>query len=183
VIGLGEGERRGLDERQTADGEIRPHMSKRRDLLGLGALLLLCLVVSALGGLATSTSVGNWYQTLFKPAFNPPDWLFAPVWTTLYVLMAIAAWRVWRAPLSIARTSALRAFGLQLGLNLLWSFLFFGLRSIGLGLAEILLLLGAIILTMIRFGRVDRLAGMLFVPYAFWVAFAAVLNASLWILN
>ena len=157
--------------------------TKRQELFALAGFVVVCLVVSGLGGLATSTSVGNWYQTLEKPPFNPPDWIFAPVWTTLYVLMAVAGWRVWRLPSSLGRKLALVAFGSQLALNLLWSFLFFGLRNIGLGLIEILILLGSIMVTTVVFWRLDRPAGALFLSYVAWVAFAATLNASLWLLN
>jgi len=157
--------------------------TRRRDLAGLAGFLLLSLVVSALGGLATATSVGTWYPTLAKPPFNPPDCAFAPVWTVLYGLIAIAGWRIWRLPPAPPRTRALAAFGVQLALNLLWSFLFFGLRAIGVALAEILCLLGAIAVTALLFWRLDRPAGALFLPYLLWVAFATALNASLWVLN
>lgn len=157
--------------------------TRREELTGLVVFLVLCLAVSGLGGLATSTSVGTWYQTLTKPPFNPPDWIFAPVWTSLYVLMAISGWRIWRLPASRARKRALVAFGVQLILNLAWSFLFFGLRNIGLGLVAITFLLAAIVVTTSLFWRLDRSAGMLFLPYLAWVSFATLLNASLWLLN
>ena len=157
--------------------------NRRRDVVGLMAFLLACFVVSGIGGLVTASSVGGWYATLDKPAFNPPDWVFAPVWTILYALMAIAAWRVWRTPGSIDRRRALIAFGVQLGLNLLWSILFFGLQLIGLALLEIALLLLAIAVCAVRFWRIERLAGWLLVPYLLWVAFATMLNLSLWLLN
>jgi tryptophan-rich sensory protein len=154
-----------------------------RDLLGLFALILLCLAVSGIGGAITATSVDTWYQALQKPPFNPPDWVFAPVWTTLYILMGIAAWRVWRLRSFEATGKALAAFVVQLGLNLAWSFLFFGLQRIDLALVEIVILLCAIITNTIMFWRIDRLAGLLFVPYAAWVTYATVLNASLLLLN
>jgi tryptophan-rich sensory protein len=154
-----------------------------RDLLGLFAFILLCLAVSGIGGAITATSVDTWYQALQKPPFNPPDWVFAPVWTTLYILMGIAAWRVWRLPSFEATGKALAAFVVQLGLNLAWSFLFFGLQRIDLALVEIVILLCAIITNTIMFWRIDRLAGLLFVPYAAWVTYATVLNASLLLLN
>jgi tryptophan-rich sensory protein len=157
--------------------------TRRRELAGLAGFLLLSLAVSALGGLATATSVATWYPTLAKPPFNPPDWIFAPVWTTLYILIAIAGWRIWRLPPAAPRARALLAFGVQLALNLLWSFLFFGLQAIGLALAEILCLLAAVAVTTLLFWRLDRPAGMLFLPYLLWVAFATLLNASLWALN
>ena len=130
--------------------------------------------------LATVTSVDNWYQALEKPPFNPPDWVFAPVWTALYILMSIAAWRVWRVRSFEATRTAFAVFGVQLCLNLAWSFLFFGLQRIDLALVEIVILLVAIITNMIMFWRIERLAGLLFVPYAAGVTYATILNASLW---
>lgn len=155
----------------------------RRDTLGFIGFLALCLGVSAIGAAATATSVGSWYRTLAKPAFNPPDWVFAPVWTALFFMMAFAAWRIWRrGGLRQARVE-MSLFALQLALNLAWSLLFFGMRSIGAALVEILVLLPAIIATGAAFWRRDHLAGVLFLPYAAWVAFAAVLNAAIWRLN
>lgn len=153
------------------------------DLVALGAFLLLCLGVSGLGATITASSVGDWYQTLRKPGFNPPDWVFAPVWTVLFVLMAVAAWRVWRRVGFGRARAAFTAFALQLTLNLLWSWLFFGQQQIALALAEIVLLLAAILVTGFLFWHHDRLAAALLVPYASWVGFAVVLNAALWRLN
>jgi tryptophan-rich sensory protein len=118
-----------------------------------------------------------------KPPFNPPDWIFAPVWTALFFMMALAAWRVWRRGGLRQARSALTLFVVQLALNLAWSVMFFGMRAIGAALVEIVLLLVAILATTLAFWRRDRVAGMLFMPYAAWVAFATVLNAALWRLN
>jgi len=159
----------------------RPKVS--RDLLGLFAFIILCLAVSGIGGAITATSVDTWYQALEKPPFNPPDWVFAPFWTALYILIGISAWRVWRLRSFEATGKAVAVFAVQLGLNLAWSFLFFGLQRIDLALIEIVILLCAIITNTIIFWRIDRLAGLLFVPYAAWVTYATVLNASLWLLN
>lgn len=153
------------------------------DLLGLFVSVLLCLAVSGVGGAITATSVDTWYQALEKPSFNPPDWVFAPVWTALYVMMGIAAWRVWRLRLFEATGVALAVFAVQLGLNLAWSLLFFGLQRIDLALFEIVILLCVIITNTFLFWRIDRLAGLLFVPYAAWGTYATILNASLWLLN
>ena len=158
-------------------------LTRRRDAIGLVAFLVACLAVSAVGGLITATGVGGWYSALNRPEFNPPNWVFAPVWTVLYVLMAVAAWRIWRSPETVLRGRALALFGAQLALNLLWSFLFFGFQLIGVALIEILILLSAIVFTTVVFWRIERLAGWLFVPYVLWVSFAAVLNLSLWWLN
>lgn len=158
-------------------------MRRHRDWLALALFMLLCLAVAGIAGAVTSTSVSTWYQSLEKPFFNPPDWVFAPVWTTLYLFMAIACWRIWRSPVSAQRRAALAAFAVQLTLNLAWSFLFFGFRLVGLALVEIVVLLIAIVVTTTRFWWIDRPAGALFVPYLAWVAYAAVLNAALWTLN
>jgi len=155
----------------------------RRDLLGLLAFLAGCLVVSGLGGAVTATSVDGWYPTLAKPAFTPPDVLFPPVWTALFVLMAVAGWRVWRRPESEARTVALNWFGGQLVLNLMWSVIFFGLQAPGWALLEIGALLAAIGATLRAFLRLDGWAAAAFAPYLLWVVFAAVLNGAIWWLN
>lgn len=154
-----------------------------RDVLGLVLFLLLCLAVSGIGGAITATSVDTWYQALEKPPFNPPDWVFAPVWTLIYLLMAVAGWRIWRTPASAARGNALLLFAVQLVLNLVWSLVFFGFQQIGMALVEIATLLAAILANSIVFWRIDRAAGVLFVPYVLWVAYATVLNLSLWVLN
>lgn len=151
--------------------------------LGLIAFLALSLVVSVLGGLVTAANVSTWYPTLQKPPFNPPNWIFGPVWTTLYILMAIAGWRVWRLRRQSVFQPPMALYGLQLALNLLWSILFFGLHAIGWALADIAALLAVIAATTIVFWRVDRIAGALFLPYLAWVTFAGVLNASIWWLN
>jgi tryptophan-rich sensory protein len=157
--------------------------NRKRDTVAFMIFLALCLAVSALGAAVTATSVGTWYRTLAKPPFNPPDWIFAPVWTALYFMMALAAWRVWRRDGLREARAALTLFALQLALNLAWSVLFFGMRAIAAALVEIVVLLVAILATTLVFWRRDRVAGMLFVPYAAWVAFAVVLNAALWRLN
>lgn len=162
-------------------GEILPH--RGRDAIGLIVFLAICLGTSAIGGIVTATSVDGWYQQLAKPSFNPPDWVFAPVWTTLFILMAIAGWRVWRSRANAARNVALALFGVQLALNLSWSFVFFGLKRIDLALIDIVVLLVAIAANAVLFWRIDRPSGLLFLPYAAWVGFAAVLNAALWQLN
>jgi tryptophan-rich sensory protein len=154
-----------------------------RSLAALAVFVVLCFAVAAVGGAVTATSVGTWYAGLAKPPFNPPDWVFGPVWTVLYLMIAVAGWRVWRRRGEAGAGLALGAWGVQLALNLGWSLLFFGARMIGLALAEIAILLAAILVTATLFWRIDRLAGALFVPYTLWVAFATVLNASLWRLN
>lgn len=157
--------------------------SAKGEILALAAFLGICLSVSAIGGVMTAAGVSDWYQTLAKPSFNPPDWVFAPVWTTLYVMMAVAGWRVWRHRHHGIATAPLTAFAVQLALNLAWTGLFFGLRLIGTAAAESAILLAAIILTARLFWRVDRVAGLLFLPYIVWVGFATVLTLAIWRLN
>lgn len=133
---------------------------------------------------ATMSGVQDWYPELVKPWFNPPAWLFGPAWTTLYLLMGVALWLVWRRLGEDPRVpGALVAFAVQLVLNGAWSVLFFGLRSPGIAFVEILLLWSAITVTIVRFRPVSRAAGALLVPYWLWVGFAALLNGSIWYLN
>lgn len=160
----------------------------RRDLPSAVASIAIALAVGAIGGFATASSVATWYAGLNKPAFNPPNAVFGPVWTVLYILMALAAWRVWRAdPANPAkggrRRRALALYAIQLALNLAWSLIFFGLRQPALALAEVVLLLAAVIASAAAFWRIDRPAGVMMIPYAAWVAFASVLNLEIWRLN
>ncbi len=154
-----------------------------RNYISLAVFIAVCLVVSAAGGAVTVTSVNDWYLTLTKPSFNPPGWIFGPMWTALYMCIAVAGWRVWRISIGPVRQRAMTVYAVQLALNLAWSFLFFGLQRIDLALIDIIALLIAIVANGLLFWRVDRLAGALFVPYACWVAFATLLNASIWWLN
>jgi tryptophan-rich sensory protein len=156
---------------------------RTRNLLGLAAFVVVCLAISALGGWATAKSVATWYATLNKPAFNPPNWVFAPVWTTLYPMIAVAGWRVWRARGFAGARSEMSVYALQLALNLAWSLVFFGARAVGAALVEIVALLAAIVVNVRLFRRIDRVAGVLLLPYAAWVSFATVLNAALWQMN
>lgn len=143
-------------------------------------ILFLALVVG--GGLAigSMTAPADWYAGLAKPAFNPPGWLFGPVWTMLYVLIAVAGWRIWQRERSGA---PMKLWWGQLALNFLWTPVFFGAHQIGLAFAIILLLLVVILAFMATAWPHDRVATWLFVPYAFWVGFASLLNGSIWTLN
>jgi benzodiazapine receptor len=158
-------------------------LSHGRDIAGLAGFIVVCLAVGALGSIATSANVETWYPTLAKPSFNPPAWVFAPVWTTLYLMIAVSGWMVWRAYGFQRARAAFTVYGLQLVLNLAWSFLFFGAHAIGAALIEIIVLLAAIVLTIIRFRPLHSGAATLLMPYAAWVAFATLLNASIWALN
>lgn len=126
---------------------------------------------------------GEWYAQLRKPAWNPPAWIFGPVWTTLYAMMAVAAWLVWRRGGWSAQARPLGWFVLQWFFNAAWTPLFFGLHQPGIAFAEILLLWGSLLLTLVSFWRVNRFASALLVPYLLWVSFASALNIVLWQLN
>jgi translocator protein len=149
----------------------------------LTAFLAASFVVAAIGGAFTSAGMPDWYMSLEKPAFNPPSWVFGPAWTTLYIMMAVAAWLVWKRAGFGGATTALTLYFVQLALNLAWSGIFFALRSPGWALAEIVLLWLAIAATTRLFFRHSTAAGWLMIPYLAWVSFAAVLNAAIWRLN
>lgn len=163
--------------------ERSPAFSARS--LGLAALAVLSVAaVSVLGQVATSGNLDPWYRELVKPGFNPPSWVFAPVWTTLYVLMAFAAWRILRlAPDTPGRHTALVLFFAQLVLNLLWSWLFFAMHSPLAGLLNIVPQWLLVLATIDRFRRLDALAAWCLVPLAVWVAYAMALNFAIWRLN
>jgi tryptophan-rich sensory protein len=137
-----------------------------------------------MGSIFTKRAILSWYASLKRPFFTPPDWVFAPVWIILYILMGVAAFLIWRKDFHQKQTrSALVLFGVQLILNALWSFLFFRLRSPFAGLIEISILSVAVLLTIQSFLQVSRIAGLLLIPYFLWVAFASGLNLSIWVLN
>lgn len=149
----------------------------------LGGFIAICFAVATIGGAITATSVSTWYPTLNKPFFTPPDWIFAPVWNTLYMMMALAGFLVWRESEGEIRRTALTYYAVQLALNLFWSLIFFGAMKIGVAFIEILALLIAVTLTTVHFWRIDIRAGLLFVPYLIWSGYAAVLNGAIWWLN
>ena len=148
--------------------------------LALLVLLILCFAVAGIGGLATAPSIPNWYAGLAKPSWTPPGWIFGPVWSVLYLSMAIAAWLVWRRADAVV---PMTAFGIQLIFNAAWSWLFFGLHSPGAAFIDVVMLWATIAATTVVFWRRSTLAGILFVPYLIWVSFAAVLNFAIWRLN
>lgn len=160
------------------DSSEDPKRAERRPLL---FFILATLIVGAAGSVFTEPNIATWYTGLVHPSFAPPNWLFAPVWTTLYVVMAVAAWRVWR--LAGTRSPEMIAYAMQLIFNFAWSAIFFAAHQIGLALVEIGLLLALILATTILFWRRDRLAGLLFLPYLAWTVFAAFLNHAFWSLN
>ena len=151
-----------------------------RRWLALAGWLLLCFGAASLGAVFMP---GEWYAALKKPAWNPPGWIFAPAWSALYTMMAVAAWLVWQRGGFAAQRRSLGLFLAQLALNALWTPLFFGLHRPGMAFAEIVLLWLAIAATIVVFRPVRRTAMLLLVPYLAWVSFAAALNFTLWRLN
>ncbi len=151
-----------------------------RQALVLLGFLVVTFAVAGISGASTSGSVRTWYATVAKPTWNPPSWIFGPVWTALYAMMAVAAWLVWRRA---GWGGALAFFGFQLALNAAWSPLFFGLHRIDWALVDIVALWVTIVATTVAFCRVTPVAGWLFVPYLLWVSFATVLNFTIWRMN
>lgn len=145
--------------------------------------LLICQLVGLLGSIFSAADIKEWYPTLFKPAFNPPNWIFAPVWTTLFVMMGVALYLVWTKKYSGQKFSAYFAFGIQLVFNLFWSVIFFWLHNPAFAFVDIIVLALSIIYTIVVFSKISKEAAYLLVPYLLWVIFAATLNFNIWILN
>lgn len=161
------------------------NLNKMNKTLRIFLVVMTCVVIGYLSGTVTRESITTWYPTLIKPVFNPPNWIFAPVWTALYIMMGVAGGLVWNhieSQPELVKKGFL-FFIIQLGLNALWSYLFFGLHNPFLALIEVVLLLLMIFETYVIFKKIDRIAGMLMVPYLAWVTFATILNASIWWLN
>ena len=156
--------------------------SRTKQIVGLVVWLIVCFVAAAIGG-AASIQAGPFYTQLVRPDWAPPPSIFGPVWTVLYALMGIAAWLVWRVAGFRAARAALTLFLVQLALNSLWSWLFFGWHRGAFAFADILILWALIVATLMAFWRVRPLAGALLIPYLLWVSFAAALNYSVWQLN
>ena len=151
------------------------------------ALLILCIIltvlVGAISGIATTNSIKDWYVAINKPFFNPPNYLFGPVWTVLYILMGISFFLILRSPKSDLRNKAIVVFCIQLVLNFCWSFIFFKFHLIGLAFVEIILIWLSIIWMILVFSKINKAAAYLQVPYFLWVSFASILNFSIWYLN
>jgi tryptophan-rich sensory protein len=145
--------------------------------------LVLPLLVGGIAGIFTSQSVTGWYSTLNKPSFNPPDWIFGPVWTVLYLLMGISFFIIWLKPADGNRNRAILVFLIQLLLNFGWSFFFFYFEMIAAALIEIIILWLSILVMILLFYRINRPAALLQIPYLLWVSFAAVLNGAIFFLN
>jgi len=151
--------------------------------LALVGFIAVCFAAAGLGSMATRGAVDTWYRTIEKPSWNPPAWVFGPVWTALYLMMAVAAWLVWRKLGLDGGRLPLALFAVQLALNAAWSLIFFGLKNPGAAFAELVVLWCAIVATTVVFFRAAPAAGWLFVPYLAWSTFAAVLNYTIWRLN
>ncbi|MEZ4869152.1 MAG: TspO/MBR family protein [Caldilineaceae bacterium] len=173
---------------------LKPQTQKSWGALAIA--LATPFVAAAIGGVATNSSVSTWYKQLRKPDWNPPTWVFAPVWNGLYLMMGLASWLIWRKRQTAQGwlgwvdeeqrqevDDALRFYGVQLIFNALWSVIFFGLRRINWALAEIVLLWSLILATLTRFYRIDTRAGWLLAPYQVWATFATFLNFTVWRLN
>ncbi|MDD4858646.1 MAG: tryptophan-rich sensory protein [Dehalococcoidales bacterium] len=158
--------------------------SRLKDIVKLVTSIIICEGAGLLGAVFTTPAIPTWYAALNKPAFTPPSWLFAPVWTGLYLLMAIAAFLVWRKGLDDEQVrGSMVTFMVQLALNVLWSAVFFGLKSPLWGVIVIAVLWVAILLTMLAFMKVSKTAAWLMLPYLLWVSFASALTVSVWMLN
>jgi benzodiazapine receptor len=156
---------------------------RKHKWLALVGWLATPFAVAAVSGFFTAHSIPVWYAGIAKPDFNPPNWVFGPVWSVLYALMGVAAWLVWRLPESAGRTRALRWFWLQLLLNFAWSWIFFGQHWILAAAVEVVVLWLAILMMTLEYARVKRTAAWLTTPYLAWVTFAAVLNWAVWRVN
>lgn len=153
-----------------------------KNLVSLIVFLAVCLGIAALAGLVTTANVPTWYAGLTKPSFTPPNAIFGPVWTLLYILIAMSGWMVWRR-IGFSPIRPLMIYALQLALNFAWSFIFFGVHLIGLAVVDVLLLWLAIVWNIALFWRVDRVAAALLLPYLAWVSFASALTIAVWQLN
>lgn len=167
-----------MEQTVTASGRVEARGG--RSLLGLVGWLALCFAVAGFG---SQFMPGPWFAQLEKPAWNPPGWVFGPVWTLLYAMMAVAAWRVWGRGGWTANRTALALFLAQLLFNGIWSWIFFGLRNPGLAFADIIILWVTLLATVVAFRRVAPVAGWLMAPYLGWVTFASALNFTIWRLN
>jgi translocator protein len=158
-------------------------MFNRESWLSLLPFVVVCFAAAGIGSFFTNASVKTWYTQLRRPEWTPPNWIFGPVWTGLYLMMAISAWLVWRGSSWASARFALILFAIQLVLNILWSIVFFGLRKVGPAFGEILLLWMMIIATAVAFYPLSLLAAWLLIPYIVWVVFASYLNFRIWQLN
>ncbi len=145
--------------------------------------ILIPLAIGAISGIATSSGLNDWYMALNKPSFNPPGYLFGPVWTVLYIFMGVSLYLIWQSPVNEQRTRAIALFAIQLFLNFWWSFLFFKFQLLGIAFIEIILIWMSIVAMIYAFYQIHKPAAYLQIPYLLWVSFASVLNGAIWWLN
>ena len=155
----------------------------KKSILPLLISILIVFSFGFIGSFFTTSSITNWYAFINKPLFSPPNWIFAPVWTLLYILMGISAFLIWKKRDNLKTKQALIFYGIQLILNALWSIIFFGMHNPGLAFLEIIILWLFILITLIKFYKINKTAGILFIPYLLWVSFASILNYAIWMLN
>lgn len=158
-------------------------MKQKKIWMSLSVFILICVIVQIIGSFWSNEPVAAWYPQLIKPSWTPPDALFGPVWSLLYLMIAIAGWLIYRAPRSEKRRSALIWYGIQLSLNFIWPFLFFFLRNPLLGFIDIVLLGLSILLTLFKAWQVRPIASLLLIPYLAWILYATALNMEIWLLN
>lgn len=156
---------------------------KSKNIIALILFISICLVAEFIGSMLTFISVNDWYQTLTKPTWTPPNWLFGPVWTTLYILMGISAWLVWNQGGFQQNKTALSIFFIQLFFNVIWSGLFFGLQQLTMAFIDIVLLWILILTMIITFYKSHKIAGLINILYLLWVSYAGALNFQIWRLN
>ncbi len=154
-----------------------------RTITALFICLLLPLAIGGISGYATASGIHDWYITLHKPSFNPPNYLFGPVWTLLYLLMGVSLFIIWRSNQGRKRNEALKIFAIQITFNFLWSFLFFRFNLVGVAFMDILVIWFSIVLMIFIFRRVNKIAAYLQIPYLLWVTYATTLNGAIWLLN
>ena len=155
----------------------------KKSILPLLISILIVFSFGFIGSFFTTSSITTWYAFINKPLFSPPNWIFAPVWTLLYILMGVSAFLIWQKRDNLKTKQALIFYGIQLILNALWSIIFFGMHNPGLALLEIIILWLFILITLIKFYKINKTAGLLFIPYLLWVSFALILNYVIWMLN
>jgi tryptophan-rich sensory protein len=157
---------------------------KTKEIISLIVAIITCQAAGIVGSIFTASKIPTWYKGLIKPALNPPSWVFGPVWTTLYLLMGIALYIIWKKGLNTEGVKfALTIFAVQLILNALWSIVFFNMENLGLALINIVLMWLSILWTIVLFYRLSPTAGLLLIPYILWVSFASYLNYAIWTLN
>jgi tryptophan-rich sensory protein len=157
---------------------------KTKEIISLIVAIITCQAAGIVGSIFTASKIPTWYKGLIKPALNPPSWVFGPVWTTLYLLMGIALYIIWKKGLNTEGVKfALTIFAVQLILNALWSIVFFNMENLGLALINIVLMWISILWTIVLFYRLSPTAGLLLIPYILWVSFASYLNYAIWTLN